>query len=66
MTDKFFKLIPFFLISYTLFSQNPQEQKEVIEGYDLIKLQSIEEESAKTFYSNKNNAILLAKREVGN
>ena len=62
MTDKFFKLILFFLISYTLFSQNPQEQKEVIEGYDLIKLQSIEEESAKTFYSNKNNAILLAKK----
>lgn len=62
MTDKFFKLIPFFLISYTLFSQNPQEQKKVIEGYDLIKLQSIEEESAKTFYSNKNNAILLAKK----
>jgi subtilisin-like proprotein convertase family protein len=65
MINKYLKKTPLFLIfiSYALLSQNIQEQQLIIKGYDLTKLQSIEEKSSKDFYQQKDRAILLAKKE---
>ena len=58
------KIISFILllISYPVFSQNPQDIPLIIKEYDLIELKRIEEASSKKFYLEKNKARLLANK----